>query len=65
MKKIAILEQKKYEPDRLWPFVYDHDEQFWFVDWMDVGKFLIGVVLITASILVVGVLFYTGLMVID
>ena len=49
----------------MWPFVYDHDEQHWYVDWNDVGKFLIGVALIAASIFVLGVLFYTGLVAFD
>jgi hypothetical protein len=56
---------EKYEPNRLWPFVYDHDDQHWHVDWWDVSKVFINVALLAAGIFILGFLFYTGLVVVD
>ena len=53
------------EPDSLWPFIYDHETQYWHVDWDDVIKFSIGCALVTGGIFVIGVLFYVGLVVVD
>jgi hypothetical protein len=57
--------ERKFNPEtvplREWPFIYNQDDQRWYIDWSETVGFLIGCAIVACVIFIFGVLLYTGL----
>jgi hypothetical protein len=61
MKRREYRFNPEVTPLKQWPFIYNDDDQHWYIDWSELIGFLLGAAIATFVIGAIGLVFWTGL----